>query len=82
MPEFEVARVEEEAAFSRVPSYPEYPGEEHPLRILARVLAEMGITGKIAADHDGYPGILGYSGPALSAVTGAPSSRWRGRSSS
>jgi Xaa-Pro aminopeptidase len=71
VPEFEVARVEEEAAFSRVASYPEYPGEEHPLRILARVLAEMGITGNIAADHDGYPGILGYSGPALSAVTGA-----------
>ena len=71
VPEFEVARVEEEAAFARVASYPEYPGEEHPMRILARVLAEMGIAGTIAADQDGYPGILGYAGPALSTVTGA-----------
>ena len=71
VPEFEVARVEAEAAVTRVASYPEYPGEEHPLRILARVLAEMGIAGTIAADQDGYPGILGYAGPALSTVTGA-----------
>jgi Xaa-Pro aminopeptidase len=71
VPEFEVARVEAETAFDRVASYPEYPGEEHPLRILARVLAEMGIHGTIAADQDGYPGILGYEGPSLSAVTGA-----------
>jgi Xaa-Pro aminopeptidase len=31
----------------------------------------MGIHGTIAADQDGYPGILGYEGPSLSAVTGA-----------
>jgi Xaa-Pro aminopeptidase len=41
------------------------------MRILAGVLAEMGIVGTIAADEDGYPGILGYAGPALSTVTGA-----------
>ena len=29
------------------------------MRILALLLAEMGITGTIAADTDGYPGILG-----------------------
>ena len=71
VPEFEVARVEAETAFDRVASYPEYPGEEHPMRILARVLAELGIGGTIAADQDGYPGILGYQGPSLSEVTGA-----------
>ncbi len=71
VPEFEVARVEAETTFDRVASYPEYPGEEHPMRILARVLAEMGIHGTIGADQDGYPGILGYEGPALSEVTGA-----------
>jgi Xaa-Pro aminopeptidase len=32
----------------------------------------MGITGGIGADEDGYPGILGYRGPALSEVTGQP----------
>ena len=39
--------------------------------ILARVLADMGIAGA-GADQNGYPGILGYEGPALSEVTGQP----------
>ncbi len=71
VPEFEVARVEAETSFARVASYREYPGTEHPMRILARVLAEMGIAGTIAADADGYPGILGYEGPSLGEVTDA-----------
>jgi Xaa-Pro aminopeptidase len=71
VPEFEVARTEAEASFDRVASYREYPGEEHPMLILARVLEEHGIRDAIAADQDGYPGILGYSGPSLSDVTGA-----------
>ena len=58
--EFEVARVEAETSFDRVESYPEYPGVEHPMRILARLLDDMGVTGTIGADRDGYPGILGY----------------------
>ena len=70
VPEFEVERVQEETEFENVASYPEYPGEEHPLRILARVLADAGIAGPLGADGDGYPGILGYDGPALSEVTG------------
>jgi Xaa-Pro aminopeptidase len=41
------------------------------MTILATVLADLGIAGTIAADQDGYPGILGYQGPALSEVTGA-----------
>jgi Xaa-Pro dipeptidase len=71
VPEFEVERVRTETAFERVESYPEYPGVEHPMRILGRVLADMGIGGSLGADQDGYPGILGYAGPALSEVTGA-----------
>jgi Xaa-Pro dipeptidase len=39
--------------------------------LLARVLADLGIAGAIGADGDGYPGILGYKGPTLSAVAGA-----------
>ena len=69
VPEFEVERVRAETAFERVESYPEYPGLEHPMRILGRVLADMGI-GAAGADQDGYPGILGYEGPLLSEVTG------------
>jgi Xaa-Pro dipeptidase len=56
VPEFEVERVRAETAFERIESYPEYPGTEHPMRILGRVLADVGISGSIGADQDGYPG--------------------------
>jgi Xaa-Pro aminopeptidase len=71
VPEFEVERVRAETSFERIESYPEYPGVEHPMRILARVVADLGIGGAIGADQDGYPGILGYEGPGLGEVTGA-----------
>jgi Xaa-Pro aminopeptidase len=71
VPEFEVERVRAETGYERVESYPEYPGLEHPMVVLARVLADMGIRGSIGADNDGYPGILGYEGPPLSKTTGA-----------
>jgi Xaa-Pro dipeptidase len=68
VPEFEVERTRTETAFERVESYPEYPGVQHPMLILGRVLADLGITGSVGADQDGYPGILGYQGPPLSEV--------------
>ena len=71
VPEFEVERTHAEAAFARVESYPEYPGIEHPMSIFARVLADLGIRDAIGADEDGYPGILGYKGPPLSAAADA-----------
>jgi Xaa-Pro aminopeptidase len=67
VPGFEVARTGEEGRFDRVESYPEYPGAKHPMHVLAGLL-----DGAVAADQDGYPGILGYDGPPLSEVTGAP----------
>jgi Xaa-Pro dipeptidase len=70
VPEFEVERVRAESEFDRVESYPEYPGEVHPMRILQRVLEDMGMRGAVGAEQDGYPGILGYVGPALSEVGG------------
>jgi Xaa-Pro dipeptidase len=72
VPEFEVERVRAETAFELVESYPEYPGVDHPLGILTDVLRELGVTGPAGADQDGYPGILGYQGPALSEATGQP----------
>ena len=33
---------------------------------------DLGITGGAGADQNGYPGILGYQGPALSEVSGQP----------
>ncbi len=71
VPEFEVERTRAETSFERIESYPEYPGEEHPMLLLAGVLADLGLSKSIAVDSDGYPGILGYRGPALSEVTGA-----------
>lgn len=71
VPEFEVERTRAETTFERIESYPEYPGVEHPMRILAHVLADLGLSGTIACDQDGYPGILGYGGPSLTEVTGA-----------
>src|SRR3954453_23809590 len=71
VPEFEVERTRAESAFERVESYPEYPGVEHPMTILARAVADLGLRRSIAVDEDGYPGILGYEGPALTDVTGA-----------
>ncbi|HEU5009093.1 MAG TPA: aminopeptidase P family N-terminal domain-containing protein, partial [Gaiellaceae bacterium] len=71
VPEFEIERTRAEASFARVESYPEYPGTEHPMTILARVLADLGIAGRVGADEDGYPGIFGYKGPTLSAVADA-----------
>jgi Xaa-Pro aminopeptidase len=71
VPEFEVERTHAEGDFDRVESYPEYPGTEHPMRILAPLLDALGLRNTIGADSDGYPGILGYQGPPLSEVTGA-----------
>jgi Xaa-Pro aminopeptidase len=71
VPEFEVERIQTETAFERVESYPEYPGLEHPMLILHCVLESLGMDGAIGADEDGYPGILGYSGPALSELSGS-----------
>src|SRR5437899_10731372 len=71
VPEFEVERVRAETELERIESYPEYPGLEHPMKILARVLRDHGVGATIGADQDGYPGILGYEGPPLSEVTGA-----------
>ena len=71
VPEFEVERTRGEASFERIESYPEYPGLEHPMRILAGVARDLELRGRIAVDQDGYPGILGYQGPPLSEVTGA-----------
>ncbi len=71
VPEFETERARAETAFERIDAYAEYPGLEHPMRLFARVLADLGIERAIGADQDGYPGILGYKGPPLSEVTGA-----------
>ncbi len=71
VPEFEGRAHAPRPASHESSPIPEYPGEEHPMSIFARLLADLGITKAIGADNDGYPGILGYKGPTLSDVAGA-----------
>jgi len=61
VPRLELEHAQAEAVVDRVDHYPEYPD----------VLEDMGIAGRIGADTDGYPWILGYQGPNLSELTGA-----------
>jgi len=69
-----VPRLEEEhatahAVVDRVVSYPEYPGDIHPMRRLASVLTDLGIgRGPMGADGEGYPGVMGYLGPRVREV--------------
>ncbi len=57
VPEFEVERTRAETSFERIESYPEYPGVEHPMLILARrPRRPRPHRDRIAADQDGYPG--------------------------
>jgi Xaa-Pro aminopeptidase len=48
-----------------VAHYVEYPDDPHPLTVLGGLLKDLGITGKVAADDEGYPRIYGYRGPKL-----------------
>jgi Xaa-Pro aminopeptidase len=52
--------------------YFEYPGEQHPMHRVARVLRSFGAQPRrIGADHDGVVPYWGYRGPRLSEMTGA-----------
>jgi Xaa-Pro aminopeptidase len=52
-----------------VRSYREYPGQEHPMQLLAKLLADLGLANKtIVVDSDGYPSHFGYTGPAVSSL--------------
>jgi Xaa-Pro dipeptidase len=71
VPRLELEHAQTKALVDRVDHYLEYPGHPRPMAIFKDVLEDMGITGQIGADTDGYPWILGYQGPSLSELTGA-----------
>ncbi len=71
VPRLEVEHARAKALVDRVDHYLEYPDDPHPMVILQGVLEDMGMAGRIGADTDGYPWILGYRGPSLSELTGA-----------
>ncbi|MBO0701801.1 MAG: aminopeptidase P family protein, partial [Candidatus Dormibacteraeota bacterium] len=68
VPRLEAEHVQESAAVDEVIVYEEYPGPEHPMRILAQALAALPALGRhtLGVDADGYPPRYGYRGPALS----------------
>jgi Xaa-Pro aminopeptidase len=71
VPRLEVEHAESKATLDRVEHYLEYPGEPRAERALEDTLGVLGLGGRIGADQDGYPWILGYHGPTLSEVSGA-----------
>jgi Xaa-Pro aminopeptidase len=71
VPRLEVEHAESKSTLDRVEHYLEYPGDPPAEDVLARTLADAGLTGTIGADENGYPWILGYRGPTLSELSGA-----------
>jgi Xaa-Pro aminopeptidase len=71
VPRLELEHAQAKATLDRVEHYSEYPGEPRAETVLASTLEAMGVGGKIGADQDGYPWILGYRGPTLSELSGA-----------
>lgn len=71
VPRLELEHAQSRSALDRVEHYLEYPGEPRAETALERTLSDLGLTGTIGADQDGYPWILGYRGPTLSELSGA-----------
>jgi Xaa-Pro dipeptidase len=71
VPRLEVEHAQAKTTLDRVEHYDEYPGEPRAETVLQQTLAALDLTGRVGADQDGYPWILGYRGPTLSELTGA-----------
>jgi Xaa-Pro dipeptidase len=70
VPRLEVEHAQANALIDRVEHYLEYPGTDHPMNALLKLLKAMGVTERIGSDSDGYPWIYGYRGPSLTSLTG------------
>lgn len=67
VPRLEVEHAEEFALVDAVVSYPEYPGERHPMAYLVDLLRDAGLDGaRLGVDSDGYGALYGYRGPTVS----------------
>ncbi len=75
VPRLEVEHARANAAVQEVVHYDEYPGERPPLEALPELLAALGARGRLGVDEDGYPWVLGYRGPTVGELTGAPTER-------
>ena len=59
VPRLEKEHADGTASYERLLVYPEYPGETHPMRLLAEDLRARGVS-RLGVDHDGYPVTAGY----------------------
>lgn len=71
VPRLEVEHAQEQPGIDRVDHYDEYPGDPRAEGALKRTLDALGISGRIGADQDGYPWVLGYRGPSLTELVEA-----------
>ena len=71
VPRLEVEHARQQPGVDRVEHYDEYPGDPRAEEALGRTLEALAVRGRIGADSDGYPWILGYRGPTLSELAGA-----------
>ena len=78
VPRLELEHAESRSTFDRVDHYLEYPGDPRAEDVLAATVRDLGLTGTIGADQDGYPWILGHHGPTLSELSGATVTRVAG----
>lgn len=65
VPRLELEHAKANVQGGRVDYYVEYPDIPHPMIGFKKMLEEMGFNGRVGADYDGYPWILGYRGPTL-----------------
>lgn len=69
LPRLEQEHAAETADVDEVCCYSEYPGETHPMHLLAETIGDLGLSGAaIAADAPGYGSGYGYDGPRLEEV--------------
>lgn len=67
VPDLEREHAAQVGQLEHVVTYLEYPGKEHPLELLHKHLNAQGLVHHlIGIDHDGYPPVMGYTGPMLS----------------
>ena len=71
VPRLELEHAQANVQGGRVDYYLEYPDIPHPMKGFEKMLRELGFEGRIGADHDGYPWILGYRGPSLTEMMGS-----------
>jgi Xaa-Pro dipeptidase len=71
VPRLELEHARAKSTIDRVEHYSEYPGEPRAETAITSALQALGMSGKIGADQDGYPWILGYRGPTLTELAGA-----------